>query len=183
MTAEHPYKTATHHRPREAAQVAAWAHDLREFGYNFADWLHGLEKVHSRAEFSRRIAQPAPVLADRFADGDVADACLAAEIEHLCREHAIACPAWVIKTPPAKKPWFPAGATALRRAEGYQLAPSSFRQRNLFYLPSFKLRLRAGRPLAPPEVGRAKSAIRSKRYREKLLLAAGRQSSSASSVS
>ena len=180
MAQENPYKTATNRRPRDAAEVAAWAHDLREFGYNFADWLHELEKVHSKAEFSRRIARPAPSLATRFPEGDVADASLASEIEHLCRENAIPCPGWFLLPPPAKKPWFPAGATALRRAEGYQLAPSSFRRRNLFYLPSFKLLLRPGRPAVTTESTRAKTAARSKRYRENLLAAAGRKKPKAS---
>lgn len=180
MNPENAYRTATNKRPRNAVEVAAWSNDLREFGYNFADWLHELEKVRSKAGFSRRIASAPPSLSGRFAEGDVADASLAAEIEHLCRENDIPCPGWVVRTPPAKKPWFPAGATALRRAEGYQLAPSSFRQRNLFYLPCFTLFLRPGRSVSTPEIPRAKSAVRSKRHREKPLLAAGGKKPSAS---
>lgn len=172
-----PYKTPTHKRPATAAEVAAWAGDLREFGYNHADWLHELAKVHSRTEFLRRIESPAPSMAGKFSEGDVADASLAAEIEYLCAENGVSCPAWVIATPAAGRAWFQRGDDPWARAQAIQESPAPFRQRNIFYVPWFKLALRAGRPKADAAALRKKAAERNRRYRKKLLKEAGRTSS------
>lgn len=170
---ENPYKTPTHRRPYSVAEVAAWAQDFREFSYNLTDWLHEFRRFHSRPELAARVAEKPSPLAGKFPEGAVADAFLAAYVLHLCGEAGVGVPDWANAALPLDKPWFDTDAFA--KTEALVFAPSPFRALNVFYVPPPVLTLAKGRPRVSAEQKRAKSAERQRRYRQKLLKAAGRK--------
>lgn len=186
MSVSSAYKTSVNRRPRTAAEVAAWAHDLPEFSLHLTDWLHEFRHVHSRAELSRRVAGRPRACREIFAErraGDLADALLAAHVAHLCLGAGVPVPEWVIATPALARPWFQGGdvegrnASTLDRIDALRFAPACFRAFNVFYVPVAARQLfkkRADRPTVSASEQRARAAERQRRYRQRLLLDAGR---------
>jgi len=154
-------------RPQTLQDVAAAGVDsLADFGRTFRDWLHALERFSSRAQVASAIqAAPAP-LAERFAEGAVADAWLAAYAEFLAAKTRQQAPEWAFDPErAAPEPWFAEDSPALRALSLVQ-SPLPFKRRNLF-TPSVELplRLRAGRPVVPDEKKRRTNAERQRRFR------------------
>lgn len=174
MNPTSPYRTPTLRRPRTASEVAAWTADLREFGYNATDWLHELQKVHSRPELARRLAEAPRRLRGVFAGGDICDATLAAQAECMCLDAEIPVPGWILDTPPADRAWFENAESKIARTDALLRAPAPFRNRNIFYVPWVKFTAGKGRPKKTPEEIASSNATRQKRYRAKLLREAGR---------
>ncbi len=130
------------------------------------DWQHELTKVHSRAEFSRRISDPPPLLRDRFDEHGQCDAYLAAYVEWLCERVGLEPPSWTHDPRRvADRAWYdhpPLWKQALVEA------PGAFRRRHVFTKPELVLQLRPGRPRLPDSLRRRKNAERQKRYRERI---------------
>jgi hypothetical protein len=155
-------------RPRTLQNVTAGVDSLADFGRSFRDWLHTLARFTSRAQVASAIQAEPPPLAERFADGVVADAWLAAYAELLAAKTRQPPPEWAFDPRRvAAAPWFAEDAPALR-ALALARSPLPFKRRNLF-TPSVELplRLRAGRPAVCEEQKRRANAERQRRFRER----------------
>lgn len=147
--------------------MASWSDSLSAFGLNLRDWQHVIQRggVHSKTELSRRIADAPQLLAGRFAQGDVADAYLAAYAEWLADHALITRPTWCGDSRRvARDPWFSGPTRSLLLVA----SPASFRQRNLFTKPELVFTPRAGRPRVPGEQKREKARLRQKAYRNRI---------------
>lgn len=152
--------------PRQLADVAAQSESLEDFGLLLREWNHGLTRgdVSNRPALARAIEQAPERLAERFAQGDVADAYLGAYAEWIADQAGIARPEWSFDPQRTlERPWFADNA----RASLLVLAPASFRQRNVFTIPENVVRLRRGRPRVSAAQKSAKARERDRRYRER----------------
>jgi hypothetical protein len=159
--------SGTLRRPETMRDIAESSFSLKEFGMNLRDWQHEIQRggVHSRKEFGRRIAEEPEKLADRFPQGNLADATLAAYAEWLADRAGIPRPEWVFGPERvAKSPWF---GSPLK---GWLLvnSPGSFRQRNLFTIPEPVFTPKPGRPKVSRDQKRQKAAERQRAYRKRI---------------
>lgn len=153
--------------PRRLAEVAALSDSLSDFGHLLRDWNHTLTRsdVSNRPALVDAIREAPPRLAEKFVQGEVADAYLAAYAEWIADQAAIDRPVWTADPKRTlDRPWFADNA----RASLLVLAPASFRQRNVFTVPESVVRLRRGRPRVSPAQKKAKARERDRRYRERL---------------
>ncbi|MCC5807181.1 MAG: helix-turn-helix domain-containing protein [Opitutales bacterium] len=120
-------------RPGTLRDVARTSTDLKSFGHNLRDWQHEVrDRCRGRADFYRRILAEPRRLADAFADGDVADAYLAAYALWLADRVAVPRVDWAFdRRRVASRPWFSGGW----RAELLRDSPAHFMERNLFTYP------------------------------------------------
>ena len=160
-------------RPKLLKEVAERSESLADFGRHLRDWLHELRRVSSRLQAAAMIADEPPRLSERFPQGRVADAWLAAYAEHLAGKVGRPAPAWAFAPDlVALDPSFDEGTgSPALRALALVHAPLAFKRRNIF-TPSIDLplRLRAGRPVKPEEDKRKNNAERQRRFRKARLL-------------
>lgn len=153
-------------RPKSLREIAARAEDLSHFGREFADWLHTLRAGVSSPEAAAAIAEEPSLLRDRFPDGAVADAWLAAYAEYLAERIGQPAPKW--SDSPKRispEPWFSTEHPESRR-RALRDSPPPFKNRNLFTEKvDLPLRLRAGRPPKSAEEKRRANAERQRRFR------------------
>lgn len=115
-------------RPRSIAEVSEWSLDASAFWLNLKDFLDELRRVRDPGMLREEPAR----LAERFKEGAVADAYLAAVAVSLARELAVSSPAWALSaTRTLDRPWFAHPGLALR-AMLLAESPGPFRERNLF---------------------------------------------------
>lgn len=156
-------------RPQSLKEVAEQSASLGEFGLNLRDWLHELRRASSRTQAAATIAEEPPRLQQKFAQGHIADAWLAAYAEHLSQKLNRAAPAWAFAAERiSADPIFDEGSDSpMLRALALAHAPAAFKRRNIF-TPSvdLPLRLRAGRPTKSPEEKRKTNAERQRRFRQ-----------------
>ena len=156
-------------RPKSLKEVAEQSASLSEFGLNLRDWLHELRRASSRTQAAAAIAEEPPRLQEKFPQGHVADAWLAAYAEHLARKVDRTAPAWAFEPERvATDPVFDEGADSpILRNLALAHAPAAFKRRNIF-TPSvdLPLRLRAGRPTKSLEEKRKNNAERQRRFRK-----------------
>ena len=155
-------------RPKTLCEIATRAENLSHFGHEFADWLHTLRALHSRSQLAAAIADEPALLRQRFPEGAVSDAWLAAYAEHLAIHTGIPIPPW---TGSAKRialePWFSTESAPSRR-RALRDSPPAFKRRNLFTeAVDLPLRLRAGRPPKSAEEKRRANAARQRRFRNR----------------
>jgi hypothetical protein len=154
-------------RPSSLTEVAQQSESLGDFGRNLRDWLHHLRGLSSRTQAAATIAA-LPLLRKRFAEGDVADAWLAAYAEHLAAKAGIDAPAWAFR--PVRflqaASFDETVSTPTLRALALVQSPLAFKRRNLF-TPAVDLpfALRAGRPAKTAEEKRRNNAERQRRFR------------------
>jgi hypothetical protein len=155
-------------RPTTLKEIAERSDSIGEFGRHLRDWLHELRRVSSRTHAAATIADEPPRLQDKFPQGQVADAWLAAYAEHLAGKLGTIAPEW------AFAPWrisddpiFDNGSTPTLRTLALVRAPLAFKRRNIF-TPSvdLPLALRAGRPTKSAEEKRQTNAERQRRFRQ-----------------
>lgn len=130
-------------RPKSLKGVAEQSESIGEFGQNLRDWLHKLRRLSSRPQAIAAVGEEPPQLKDKFPEGYVADAWLAAYAEHLATEIGRPCPDWALApsrfaAAPIFDEW---SESAELRAIALAQAPSAFRRRNIF-TPSVDLPLR-----------------------------------------
>lgn len=115
-------------RPDSLAEVALLADDPRAFSYALADFLDQF-----RLNLHPASLEEVPMrLSSRYADGEVADAYLAAVAVTLAREIGVNPPTWVWdEARTLRRPWFAHPGPALR-ATLLAESPAAFRERNLF---------------------------------------------------
>lgn len=156
-------------RPQSLQDVAAAGVDsLADFGRTFHDWLHALARFTSRRQVAAAIKAEPAMLAERFAEGSLADAWLAAYAELLAAKTRVTPPEWAFgPTRVAPAPWF-ADETPALRALALARSPLPFKRRNLYTSSvELPLRLRAGRPVVSAEQKRRANAARQRRFRER----------------
>jgi hypothetical protein len=155
-------------RPQTMADLGAGVNSLSDFGRSFRDWLHTLRGFSSRAQVAGAIQGEPARLAERFSEGVVADAWLAAYAELLAGKTRQPAPKWAFDPGRvAPSPWFADDTPGLRVLALIQ-SPLSFKRRNLF-TPSVELplRLRAGRPVKSMDEKRRANADRQRRFRKR----------------
>jgi hypothetical protein len=154
-------------RPQTARAVARRAKSIREFGLNLRDWLHELQRLSTRAQLLDAVSVRPPRLAGRIAQGKIADAFLAAQVEWLCHRADVPPPRWTRdRCYVLADPWF---SLAARRLRSHLLldTPDEFRNRNLFTTPEGGIQIRRGRPAVAEQVKREKARRRQQRYRQR----------------
>ncbi|MCC5843771.1 MAG: hypothetical protein JJU05_05910 [Verrucomicrobia bacterium] len=159
--------SGTLHRPKTLQDIAESSTSIEEFGRNLRDWQHEIQRggVHSRKEFASRLTPEPPRLAERFQDGVLADAMLAAYAEWLADQAKIPRPDWCKDSNRVREdPWF---GSPLR---GWLIAntPASFRHRNLFTIPEQVFTPKRGRPQKSREHKAQKAAERQRAYRKRV---------------
>jgi hypothetical protein len=156
-------------RPKSLKEVAERSASLREFGLHLRDWLHELRRASSRTQAATTVAEEPPQLRQKFPQGHIADAWLAAYAEHLAQKVDRETPAWAFaQERVSTDPIFDEDSDSpALRALALAHAPAAFKRRNIF-TPSvdLPLRLRAGRPAKTPEEKRKNNAERQRRFRQ-----------------
>jgi len=153
-------------RPQSLKEVADRADELRTFGWEFQDWLHTVRAIRSRPALLAAIQEEPPLLANRFPEGNVADAWLAAYAEQVSQHLDYQVPDWANRpNRVADKPWFSTDGKQSRLL-ALRDSPPAFKNRNLFtHKVDLPIRLRAGRPPVSAEQKRQKNVERQRRFR------------------
>lgn len=162
----------TNLRPKTLREVSERSDSIGDFGQNLRDWLHELRSVSSRRKASEAIADEPALLRERFPEGKVADAWLAAYAEHLAGKIGVCAPDWAfLPGRIAAEPIFDEASDNRKlRMLALEHAPLAFKRRNIF-TPSVDLpvSLRAGRPSKSSEEKRRANAERQRRFRKSRL--------------
>lgn len=156
-------------RPTTLKEIAERSDSLGDFGRHLRDWLHELRRVSSRPQIATMIAGEPPRLRDRFPQGQVADAWLAAYAEHLAGKIGGDAPGWAFAPwRVSAEPLFDEGGdTPGLRILALARAPLAFKRRNIFTpAVDLPLSLRAGRPANSAEEKRRVNAARQRRFRK-----------------
>jgi hypothetical protein len=159
-------------RPRTARSVATRSRTLEEFGYNLRDWLHELRRVTSRSGLLAACSHRPRRLAFVFPEGALADAFLAAQVDHLVRRAGLPAPRWTFDpTYVLPAPWFPhADADVHLRALLIRDAHVEFANRNIFTTSEYTWTPKRGRPsklTASQRRAQARDRLRRWRLRQK----------------
>jgi hypothetical protein len=155
-------------RPTTLKEIAERSDSIGDFGQHLRDWLHEVRRASSRSQAAAAIAEEPPRLQDKFPQGHIADAWLAAYAEHLAGKIGIAAPEWAFAPwRTSNDPLFDEGSTPALQTLALIGAPLAFKRRNIF-TPSvdLPLRLRAGRPAKSAEEKRQNNAERQRRFRK-----------------
>jgi hypothetical protein len=115
-------------RPSSLWEVAERATDLKNFSYELKDFLHEFER-DARCDLLRKEPR---LLAERFPEGRLADAWLAAVADSLAERLQRWGPDWAQK--PERRlrdPWFASPGPDMRACLLLE-SPAAFRERNLF---------------------------------------------------
>jgi len=87
--------------------VAARADTLEQFGMNVRDWIHELRHMTCRDGLLAAVSHRLPMLRDSFPGEEIADAFLAAQVEHLGRHAGSRPPRWTASSEYVlDEPWF-----------------------------------------------------------------------------
>ena len=153
-------------RPKTLKELAQRSHSLEDFGRNLRDWQHEISRrVSSTKEFKLRLQEASELLADKFEEGEVADAYLAAYADWLSIRANIKSPHWA-KDPQRRlsTPWY----ADSNHSQLESLAPESFRIRGVYAVPESIFNPRRGRPRVSAEEKRLKAIERQRQYRERI---------------
>ena len=120
-------------RPGTLADVAQNSSSLEEFGYNLRDWQHEIrDKWRGKEDFARRIRTAPTLLQEKFPEGNIADAYLAAYALWLADRIGVPRVQWAKEEKrKARSPWF----SGFKRASLLRDTPAHFIERNLFTIP------------------------------------------------
>jgi hypothetical protein len=157
-------------RPKTLREIALRTDSIVDFGWHLRDWLHELRRVSSRKQAAATIADEPPSLRDKFPQGRVADAWLAAYAEHLAGKIGAQAPNWAFAPwRTSDNPLFDDGSSPALQRLAIVRAPLAFKRRNIF-TPSvdLPLALRAGRPTKSVDEKRRTNAERQRRFRKAL---------------
>ena len=155
-------------RPASLKAIAERSDSIGDFGRHLRDWLHELRRASSRAQAAAAIADEPPRLREKFFQGQIADAWLAAYAEHLAGKIGVAPPEWAFAPwRISEDPLFDEGSTPTLRTLALIRTPLAFKRRNIFtHSVDLPLALRAGRPTKSAEEKRKVNAERQRRFRE-----------------
>jgi len=155
-------------RPTSLKDVARQTDSFADFGRNVRDWLHEVRRFSSRPQLERALADEPPRLKDRFPQGEIADAWLAAYAEHAASQLDRVPPIWAFEASrTAEEPWFAdESASPKLRALALFHSPLAFKRRNLYTSDvELPLRLHAGQPRKSADQKRESNAVRQRRFR------------------
>lgn len=155
-------------RPTTLKEIAQRSDSIGDFGRHLRDWLHELRRASSRTQAVAAITDEPPRLRDKFPQGHIADAWLAAYAEHLAGKIGTAAPEWAFASwRTSDDPIFDEGSTPTLRTLALVRAPLAFKRRNIF-TPSvdLPLALRAGRPAKSAAEKRKTNTERQRRFRK-----------------
>ena len=153
-------------RPKTLKELAERSHSLEDFGRNLRDWQHEVSRqVSSTKEFKLRLQETPEFLSDKFEEGEVADAYLAAYADWLSIRANINSPQWV-KNPKRRltTPWY----ADSNKTQLESLAPESFHTRGVYTVPESIFHPRRGRPKVSAEQKRLKAIERQRQYRKRI---------------
>lgn len=153
-------------RPASLREIAERSEDISQFGREFADWLHTVRTLKSTPRVLASIKEEPPLLHQRFPEGHISDAWLAAYADYISNQLDVSSPKWT-QNPEriAREPWFSTDGKHSRLL-ALRDSPPAFKNRNLFTPKvDLPLRLRAGRPPVSAEQKRQKNAERQRRFR------------------
>jgi len=158
-------------RPTNLKEIAERSDSLRDFGRHLRDWLHELRRASSRTQAAGTIVDEPPRLREKFPQGHVADAWLAAYAEHLAGKIGATAPEWTLAPwRISADPLFDEGSTPALRTRALVRAPLAFKRRNIFtHAVDLPLSLRAGRPTKSADEKRKANAERQRRFRKSRL--------------
>lgn len=127
-------KPVTISRAKTLSDVAAWSGSNAVFGRNLRDWVDHVRTLTVRAHAIGSVIVPPRLLRGKFAEGEVADAWLAAYAEYVCLHASADIPEWALKPNRfLSAPSFDAGVVDPRqRALALDQSPEAFRRRNIF---------------------------------------------------
>ena len=124
-------------RPTSLSMVAANIETYADFGGLLRDFLHAFaEHKRMQRDLSPMLAEEPDLLAQRFAEGPICDAFLAATADQLSRNAGIPTPQWAMSPQRVlEEPWFsePFHEVRMRLLRD---TPSAFKDRNLFVFES-----------------------------------------------
>jgi len=124
-------------RPESLREVAAESETYEDFGHNLKDFLHEFAKRRKNGEpLEPMLAEEPPRLVDRFKEGRICDAFLAATADYFSRIHRLPVPLWALGDGLVlEEPWFALDSLSLR---GLLLrdTPSAFKDKNIFIFDS-----------------------------------------------
>ena len=124
-------------RPKSLREVAEESHRYGDFGYHLKDFLHEFAWAHQHhLPMESMLAEEPPRLAQRFEEGNICDAFVAATADHLSRVNGILTPAWALNDDLVlAKPWFSEEFLNVR-LRLLRDTPSAFKDKNLFVFES-----------------------------------------------
>lgn len=129
-----PRKSPTISRATKLSDVAEWSSSSGVFRRNLRDWLDHVRAQTTRSHALASVLTPPRLLRDKFPEGAIADAWLAAYAEYVCLHLGAAIPEWALK--PNRflaEPSFDDGVSDPRaRALVLDRSPEAFRRRNIF---------------------------------------------------
>lgn len=154
-------------RPATLKEVAEGSDSIGDFGRHLRDRLHALRRTSSLPQAAAMIADEPPRLREKFAQGSVADAWLAACAGHPAGRIGTAAPEWTVAPwRIAEDPLFDDGSTSALKRLALVRAPLAFKRRNIFTpAVDLPLTLRAGRPAKSATEKRKTNAERQRRFR------------------
>ena len=153
-------------KPESLKEVAERSESSEHFSVALRDWIHAMKRYSRKADIQAAIGQRPPLLRKRLEDGGCADATLAAYAEFIGYRFRLKVPAWVYEhTRTSDEPWFGDSDNKHTRSVFLRVAPSEFRERNLFTVPDIPFKPRPGRPKKSSHEIRRANADRQKRYR------------------
>ncbi|MCH6258953.1 hypothetical protein MLD52_20525 [Puniceicoccaceae bacterium K14] len=152
-------------RPKTFKEVAERSDSLESFGYNLRDWQHEVSRrATSHQQLSTSIQEAPPILAMKFAQGEIADAYFAAYAEWLSIQANIDSPTWSKrKARSLKTAWY----SGPNHNQLDELTPESFHKRGLYTLPENVFNPKPGRPRVSEETKRQKAILRQRAYRKR----------------
>ena len=127
------------YRPKTAREVSLEIESLEDFGYNMKDWIHELKRVTSKEDFVVVVAEAPRRVKEVFPGGEIADAYLAAYVDHLCQKSGVSSPEWTQKEDLVlEEPWF-AENFEVTRMHLLIYTPSAFKNKNVYTFPEITL--------------------------------------------
>ncbi len=153
-------------RPKTLKELAQRSNSLEDFGRNLRDWQHEISRrVSSAKEFKLRLQEAPKLLVEKFEEGEVADAYLAAYADWLSIRANIKSPSWVIDSRRRlETPWY----ADSNHAQLEKITPESFRIHGIHTVPDSIFNPRRGRPRVSSERKRRKAIERQRRYRKRI---------------
>jgi hypothetical protein len=124
-------------RPKSLRELAEESATYQEFGMNMKDFLHEFAFARQKKQpLAPMLAEEPPRLAERFSEGRVCDAFLAATTDYLSRENHLNTPLWALKEDYVlEEPWFALENIGLR-ALLLRDTPSAYKDKNIFIFPN-----------------------------------------------
>ena len=124
-------------RPASLQEVAQESATYTDFGAHLKDFLHTFHFARQRREpLEPLLAARPPRLRDRFAQGKICDAFLAATADYLSRVNGLPTPEWALEDDLVlEEPWFSEEFPAVRMRL-LRDTPSAFKDKNIYVFES-----------------------------------------------